>query len=58
MTPKPKKHKQQFEHIVYDSNDNMLLKVIQRAEKMGYELIEVVPSVTREFFTLFFKRPV
>jgi len=57
MTPKHKKHKQRFEHIVetpvYDQG-NTAIDYIQEKEKQGWELVAVA-EVTG---TLFFKRSV
>ncbi len=56
----PKKHKQRFEHSTYDCEDAQIEEIFQRAEKMGYELISIVPNEDkgRGFYILFFKRPV
>lgn len=61
MTPKPKKHKQRFEHFIWHAEQRNVDKVIKQAEKVGYELVAAVPkhlTLGSKFWTLFFKRPV
>lgn len=57
MIPKPKKHKQRFEHCVvisvYDQGKTAIDYIHER-EKIGWELV----AVAEVSGTLFFKRPV
>lgn len=54
MTPKPKKHKQRFEHIAVGYATAAVYPVLDRFSKDGYELV----AVDSENQILFFKRPV
>lgn len=59
MIPKPKKHKQRFEHrieVVGESGRTTLYDVTETYEKQGFELVSSV--VENYTYTLFFKRPV
>lgn len=57
MTPKPKKHKQRFEHDWDIAQENTLTQKLQKLQELGFELISVTQIKDSEY-TLFFKRPV
>lgn len=57
MTPKPKKHKQRFEHKVVEVRTNAEAQgKMNDLEQCGWELVTVAESAYA--FDLFFKRPV
>ena len=67
MTPKPKKHKQRFEHVVFWAcSIHSARGKTKQLEKDGYEIVSVSPEVkyAKSFetdeasYVLFFKRPV
>lgn len=59
MPPKPKKHKQRFEHVTIMIEDaSSLGDTFRRYEKEGYELITALNWINTDSYTLFFKRSV
>ena len=59
MIPKPKKHKQRFEHMTVTVDRQDVKESLLLYEKIGYELADSIPlSPISDYITLFFKRPV
>lgn len=59
MTPKLKKNKQQFEHLVYSAKRTDGWLILYDFQSEGWELVALLPDLKNiKFATLFFKRPV